>query len=238
MNSNKQKIFREDELPQGSREWLAWRESHLGASEISCLTGDSFFGSAQDLWRLKTRRIPPVQANADMLRGKRLEPLIRSKIEEREKTDLQQFCLEHSREEFLSASLDGFDERNGIFWEMKAPRVAAHEKLYFNKKVPRWYASQMLQQQMILESHFGAKIRGFFASFVTDEALADFYQSDDPRFWRVPNLIVLPFEMCRVKETLLSEIGRIFWDFVAQDIEPTDFEILRDKIFGNKWRWN
>lgn len=236
--SEKQKIFTETELPQGSESWLRWRDSHLGASEAACLTGDTLFGTPAELWALKTRRAKPVSVNDDMRRGKRLEPFIRKIIEEREGEPAEQICLEHRREEFMSASLDGFSRQNGVFWEIKAPRVYSHVKLAREAWIPPYYQVQMLQQQEVLESHFGKGIRGFFASYCTDEALAEFYGTPAKERWRVANLVVLPFERCPLKQRLLIELGQTFWDFVERDAEPHDFERLREKILGNRWGWS
>lgn len=233
----KEKIFHENDLQQGSDAWLKWRTSHLGASEVGCLTGDSMFGNAVELWKLKTGRVPPIEVNSDMLRGKNLEPLIRRKVEEEHGEQLQQYCMEHAREDFLSASLDGFCEKTRKFYEIKAPRVKSHLYTCRRQEIPVWYKAQMLTQFAVIESHFGS-FQGYFASYVTDEAICEYFEVDTPKVCGVPNLIIIPFEFKSETKDMLIPIARLFWDYVERDVEPHDFDKLRNSITGGKLRWD
>lgn len=226
-------------MPQGSFLWDEWRRKRVGASEVSKLSGDSAFGTPHDLWSLKTGRTPPEPVNADMMRGKELEPFARAAIEQHRRIELQQLCLEHGAHEFISASLDGFNEERGEFWEIKAPRVESHLSLWKYQSIGKWYRAQMTQQATVIESVFGTSrhLKGFFASYVSKEALLEAYGLNDIRACPVPHLIIIPFEPDPLKQNLLTEVVRRFWDFVEKDTEPNGFEEIRASIFGDKWIW-
>lgn len=64
----------------GSEEWLEARNRGIGGSDIGTIAGVNKWQTAGELWAYKTGRIPPVEANAAMEWGNRLEPVILDKF--------------------------------------------------------------------------------------------------------------------------------------------------------------
>lgn len=226
-------------MAQGSDHWGAWRARHVGASEASQVSGDSAFGTPLELWQLKTGRRAPEEVNEDMKRGHDLEPFARAAIEQHRRIELQQLCIEHASRDFISASLDGFNAERGEFWEIKAPRIGSHLNLWKYRSIGKWYRAQMTQQAAVIRSHVGASrhLKGFFASYVSKQAILDAFGLDDIRLCPVPHLIIVPFELDPHREKLLTELVENFWGFVERDEEPTEFEAIRARIFGDSWEW-
>lgn len=66
--------------PAGSPQWMEARRDGLGGSEIAAVLGLSPFESPFSLWHRKSRLLGPVQDNALMEAGRRLEPVICEKF--------------------------------------------------------------------------------------------------------------------------------------------------------------
>ena len=134
----------EDELGQGSEQWLAWRRLGIGGSEIYALAcyADSFAEAwgMPELARLKPRGVmpswvtdpnvlamrklglmPEQPSNFHMRRGKRLEPEARSAAAERYGMEFPPFCLSPDNLPAVRVSLDGFNDKHGMLIEIKAP---------------------------------------------------------------------------------------------------------------------
>src|SRR5579885_856972 len=132
-------------LKQGTKDWLKWRQSGIGASEIYALAlaaesldykvrcprdlGDAppWIETPVQLYRRKTGAVPPPEVNEDMARGSRLEPLIRTAFCARLRIPVVPVCVEVPKTP-LKASLDGWREPHpkkhnfGVLVEIKAPR--------------------------------------------------------------------------------------------------------------------
>ncbi len=57
-------------------EWLEFRKSGIGASEVATILGENRWGSAYELWALKTGAIEGESQNENMYWGHKLEPLV------------------------------------------------------------------------------------------------------------------------------------------------------------------
>ena len=68
--------------PNSHNEWLAARESGIGASEVAAVIGLSPWDSPFSLWLRKTGQIPPTEETQAMKMGKLLEPVIAQLWEE------------------------------------------------------------------------------------------------------------------------------------------------------------
>src|SRR5262245_36014136 len=120
-------IWTQQELQQGSIEWLTIRKTTLGGSEVACLMGASPFKNFQRLWEGRTGRFVEVPQNTDaMERGNRLEPVAREDYSKRFNRNVEQLCMRHPHPdfEFMWTSLDGITIERDLILEIKAPTTA------------------------------------------------------------------------------------------------------------------
>jgi len=170
-------------LVQGTPEWLKWRDGGIGASEIFVLAAwaealgfkepnprpiekrPDWLQTPAMLYRRKLGLEPGVSVNANMARGNRMEPIIRSEFNRMFKTETIPVCVEAGAP--WQVSLDGYHRPNGsaVILEIKAPArrwLALPEYVYY----------QTTYQRAVLRASEGKdlKIRaGVSAGYETDE---------------------------------------------------------------------
>lgn len=131
-------------LQQDTPDWLEFRKSHLGASDSPIILGESPWMSSHDLWlhKLGMHDIPETPR---MKRGKELEPIARSMLEQAFDCMIQPMVFQHSEIEYMIASIDGVSD-DEIYFEIKCPGRETHE-MSLLETVPTYYYIQ-LQHQM------------------------------------------------------------------------------------------
>jgi hypothetical protein len=136
-------LVNDEALPQGSPEWLEWRRSGIGGSEIFSLacrarhwlkdrpalvaavsptnTPPTWVSTPRRIWMDKMGLLPPLKNNPHLERGHRVEPLVRELAEYTWNTKLTPVCGYADGAPYCRVSLDGYSEDAGILIEVKAP---------------------------------------------------------------------------------------------------------------------
>ena len=136
------------QLPQGSPEWLAYRQTRRNASESAAVLGVSPWTTPYQLWLQKTGRAEPKVTQA-MQRGTDLEPAARTAYEEHTGLIMQPLVLEAGA---YSASLDGMTLEGDLVLEIKCPLRGTRSELWqdvLDGQVPEHYAVQVQHQLMV-----------------------------------------------------------------------------------------
>jgi len=136
-----------EQYEQGTDEWLAWRKSGIGASEIAAVIGISPFKTAHGLWQEKTGAVEGFKGNAATQRGSDLEEVARVAYEVgRTDVNTANTCLTHDSYTFIKASLDGWID-DEIIIEIKCPLAKNYEAM--KEEIPAYYIAQMQQQMLV-----------------------------------------------------------------------------------------
>lgn len=135
---------------QNTKQWYAWRDQGLGASDAPSVMGLSPWTTAFELWAVKAKLMPKPEANAfavaAMQRGRDMEPdMIRWYEQKTGKTVTRDVNVEHPTHPFLRASLDGWvgDEQTVV--EGKCPGKTGLEEAK-SMRVPKAYLAQVYMQ--------------------------------------------------------------------------------------------
>jgi putative phage-type endonuclease len=136
-------------FPQRSDEWLEWRKSGLGASEMSVIMGSLPFNFEDilDLWKKKAGLpVKEFQMNDAIQKGIDTEDEALEKFTLATGITMAPLCFTHPEYSFIRASMDGVDEKLKQGVEIKCPSAS---KYYTAKKgiVLDYYYTQ-LQSQM------------------------------------------------------------------------------------------
>lgn len=148
-------------LEQGSDDWLKWRSSGIGSSEIGTILGVNPYQNVHDLWLVKTNQKPAddLSSNFFVKRGQALEPLARDIFNEQTDSNFTPATFIHPEIPFMKFSADGIDfEKNEII-EIKCMMKKNHEKAITEKRPSESYYAQMQWGLMIT----GAKVCHFIA---------------------------------------------------------------------------
>jgi len=206
----------EAHLEQGSKEWLEMRKSHIGGSNISCITGNNPWKSAYTLWLEQTGRKEADPINAAMRHGLDTEKeALETYIENTGYLMLlKPPTLFYDKWPVAMASLDGITQDKSIICEIKCPLSSTLYEKALDKHIPAYYRDQMQWQLMIT----GAKRCDFFV-YVNN-------------FQNV-TIPVLPDK--EYQEDLLAKAVS-YWAFVVKDEappNPNEFEAIDDS-FSNE----
>jgi putative phage-type endonuclease len=129
-------------LNQGSPEWLAFRRTKIGASDIASITGKDPYRTPLMIYDEKTLGTQKA-VNLDMQRGQTLEPVVRDALNERYEFKYEPKVVENSQFDFAFASLDGWNEnREHKILEVKSPRILPD-------RIPDHHMLQMQWQMMV-----------------------------------------------------------------------------------------
>jgi len=140
-------------LKQGSKEWLKFRETGLGASDAPIIMGESPWKTPFELWAEKTKLLKPeephIMAAVAMKRGTDLEPKARELYIQQTGKKVSIPNVEHPVYPFIRASLDGLSEDGLVILEIKTPGKA--DLIEASKgKVPKKYYWQLMQQLLLV----------------------------------------------------------------------------------------
>lgn len=110
------------DLIQGSPEWLEWRMSGVGASEIPAIIGVCEYNTINGTWRVKTRRSRGFEGNSATQHGQETEAKARARYELITMNDVKPACATHPKYKTCIASLDGISEDGKLVVEIKCPK--------------------------------------------------------------------------------------------------------------------
>ena len=136
-------------LKQGSKEWLEWRSSGIGASDIATIMETNPYQTPLQLWQEKCGFAKPKFVNNAMIKGTLEEPIARRKINEDMNLNLKNICVEEEYNSWFMASLDGFDEEQRVPVEIKTPSNAKALEDAKNGVIPEMYKDQVQWQAML-----------------------------------------------------------------------------------------
>lgn len=134
---------------QRSREWLEWRRTKIGASEIGTIVGASHFKSIGQLLDEKLGLRKPDDPSDAMIRAIDMEDEARDSFEDQTGHCVYPLVCVHPEYPWLIASLDGITMKKDVAVEIKCPGKKNQFETIKNKKIPDYYIPQ-LQQAMLV----------------------------------------------------------------------------------------
>lgn len=203
------------ELQQGTKEWHDYRALGVGGSEVSKIVGESRYGDPLSVWKekvdAKRGRYDPGVENADMKRGKDLEPRAREQYELLMGWASPPLCVLHDEFDFVRCSLDGLrSPGDDLVLEIKAPREAGHAKSLrvrddpsaFRQLIPHYYCQ--VQYQLL----------------ITGAALAHFVSYNEHPQFGPDSLCLIEVPADPPYQQQVLDRVRWFWDFVEREEPP------------------
>lgn len=188
------------DIDQGSVDWDSWRREGIGASEAAAIIGVSPWTTRQDILLAKTRpAAKPQEKTEAMLRGLRLEPLLRKIVSEATGLDFRPVCVEHDEISWLRASLDGLSSDGLCTIEIKCPNSITHA-VALNGQIPDKYYPQ-LQHILLVTGHTQMKYISYSESW---------------KFSRNQQLVVVHCKKDESFQKWLLEEERAFWKQVCE----------------------
>lgn len=204
------------DLEQGTPEWLKWRLSGLGSSDMAAIMGKSPWSTALDVYNSKRGLSKDKPVNHAMIKGLQYEPYVRDRFETEMGRSYPPVCMQRSYEQYCLASLDGYCENTNTFLEIKVPGIKVM-KLASEGKLPDHYMIQMQWQ--------------FFVSGCT-KAYYVCYSPDSEEYYQ---LEVLP-DASMMQELL--DAASVFWCYnidccIPPEKKSTDCTEIYDESFKN-----
>ena len=153
------------------KEWLNWRKGKLTASSSAPIMCTYTYKTPFMLWQSVLGLSLPIVANANMTRGKELEPEAREKINEMLGKEFKAVCCEHENYDFLGASLDGWCGDRLLEIKCPNPAFKNHISAHFDsvesfRKASPSYYHQIMWQIMCM----GKSIEScYFATYWREE---------------------------------------------------------------------
>ena len=135
---------------QSGEEWLAWRRNGIGASDISVIMGSNPYSTPYQLWEKKCGYRAEDVMNDAMKHGVAHEETARQWVNSQLKVNLKPLCIEDIEAPYMRASLDGYDENEGILCEIKCPvSTQVLDAALKSQSVPSYWADQVQWQIML-----------------------------------------------------------------------------------------
>lgn len=139
-------------ISQSGKQWHNWRNTGFGSSDAAALMGSVGWKSRDSIIEDKISGYTQSYENEAMARGKMLEPQARRLYEEITGRKMRPMCFEHDKYPFLKASLDGWNEKDGIILEIKCPlKDWNHKKVLLTHKIPYYYIPQCMHQLLVCD---------------------------------------------------------------------------------------
>lgn len=132
-------------MEQGSQEWIDWRRSGIGASDVAPLMGILRYSTPYKIWSEKVGLSTGFAGNFATQRGTEMEAKARSLYEFLEMEDMPPALAIHPKWDFCRVSLDGFSSELSRVLEIKVPGKEAHS-IAMSGQVPDWYIPQVQYQ--------------------------------------------------------------------------------------------
>lgn len=127
-------------------------------------------------------------------------------------------CLEHKQFDFISASLDGFDQNQNIIWECKLVGKKVYDEIVKTGKPPEKYKYQIQQQLLISGARYCVL----------------WYGTDDTTY---NHIIVYP--ETELQTELLKEAKLFYEDWHSEeDIAPPQFDQFLVNYMASKQRFD
>lgn len=148
--------MKHESFSQGSSDWHQFRKTRLGGSDAPIICGLSPWKSNLQLWceKMGTVPAPDLSSNFAVQRGVRLEPVVRGMCAIKLDLYLEPAVFTHKEYEFMSASLDGWDDDARVFIEIKVGNKKDHDYLKEDdpKTIPKKYYPQLQHQLFVTGS--------------------------------------------------------------------------------------
>lgn len=143
------------DFTQGSDEWLEWRRSGIGGSDISVLMGTNPYKTPYALWEEKCGYKDSEPLNAAMEHGLRWEENARLRASEQLGILFRPVCIE-GKEECFKASLDGYNYQAHAVLEIKCPlSTQVIEAATGSNSVPSHWMDQLQWNMALAECRKG-----------------------------------------------------------------------------------
>lgn len=240
------KLFSEAELQQGSKQWLDWRRGGIEANDIVVLAAyaevlnvtvpaeiasalgerkiPSWLATPLELFNRKVNGVQSSSAPAetgDMVRGKKLEPMVRAGANEVFRANFVPVCIEDG---FYRVSLDGLDTRRKAMLEITAPRKLWEGNLPAHHRLMMVYQRAVLDRSGVLKD---ARIRSMGVAAGYEQELCTKYTKDGIWF------DTFPVEHDASLGDWLMLLAETFWtQFVQAGVAPpvvaADVHVHRD----------
>jgi len=144
---------------QSGDDWLSWRKTGIGASDISVLMGSNTFKTEFKLWNEKSGFEKDTPMNPAIAHGIKFEPFARDWVNKDQGLNLKPICLEDTEISHFKASLDGYDPEKKVLCEIKCPvSKKILDDVLKSQTVPKYWTDQVQWQIMICKP-----IRAFIA---------------------------------------------------------------------------
>ncbi len=129
-------------LDQRSEEWLKWRKSGIGSSDVAAIIGKSPYKTAYQVWQELMGLRQSDEINPMMQRGIDYEDEAREYLRD---PDLKPMCIEHDHYNYFHASLDGLG--HNYFVEIKVPSPKNFQS--YKQDIPSHYYIQVQWQFLV-----------------------------------------------------------------------------------------
>lgn len=197
-------------IEQRTPEWFAWKKGRIGASDAPALLGVSPWKTKLGLYEEKVKE-KALFINDAMRAGTEYEALALEAACEELKVDYKPACFDHPYREYMCASLDGWNENQGVL-ELKLANKDDHE-LAKAGIVPEKYVPQ-LQAQM--------------ANAVTTNAVYGSYVVKNDEIWDIAFVMVR--KDIEVVERIEQEAEEFYERIISfNEPEPTERDFVAFK---------
>lgn len=133
---------------QNSKEWLEWRKSRIGASDVPIILGVSPYCTPRKLWKRKLGFEQEEKMHAGMRWGHENEPRVREQMQINLGMRFDPIVMVNEDLTWMSASLDGWNEEKKVVIEIKSCNAKDHQ-LAKEGIVPEKYWPQLVWQKLV-----------------------------------------------------------------------------------------
>lgn len=134
------------QVTQNSPEWLEFRSTRIGASDVPIIMGKSPYKTALELWREKKGEIQPKNSqNPAINKGHEYEPIARKIYEDATGLVYSPAVFVRNTLDYLMASLDGYNYETRTAVEIKYQGLATH----LSDVIAEHYMIQMQTQMLV-----------------------------------------------------------------------------------------
>ena len=136
------------DLPQGSPEWLSFRQGKLSASKAGIIMGLSPYQTPFALYEEEMGLRDPQPQRAHMTRGLEIEPLVRNWFNANYGIKVEPAVVQHATNPIFIASLDGLSEDGKTIVEIKNNNKDYHQ-MAVDGILPAMYEAQVQFQMFV-----------------------------------------------------------------------------------------
>lgn len=206
-------------MEQNSTDWHKWRLNGLGGSDAPVVMGESEHVTPYQLWLQKTTGVSSDSGNNFVTQlGHKFEPMMRAELDLDFGFSFHPQCVEHSEIKWLRASLDGLNEDNKIFAEIKYVGQQKINDLINEQKIhlPHWI---QMQHQFMVTGYS----KGIYAAYTLDENHQSIKQS---------HYITVAPDLNYITNILFPKLEE-FWKMIQEQkppaLEKKDLVEIKDK---------